>query len=522
MSGDFSFALDLKAIFMKKAVTSLLLIILLALSYLAGRHHAASNSSASVSARRVLYYVDPMHPAYKSDKPGIAPDCGMQLEPVYADEAVGTYARAAETNSLPAGVVKINLEQQQLIGIRVAEAAKASGVSRVAVPGRVVADETRAYKLTAGTEGVVLETFDRSVGSFVKRGEVLATFSSPELLTAEQTFLINWNRVAASKYEWASPTEWKDQTLRLAASQLRSLGMSEDQLKELIAKKVPADSIQIVAPVNGIIVARNITPGQRVDKGAEFYRIADLSRVWIMASFHEGELEGMRPGAEVTISQPNQRKQWGGRASSVLPQFDPATRTLQVRLETDNPGLVLRPDMFVNVEVEIHDPAGLTVPADALLDSGMSKHVYVDRGNGAFEPRQVETGWRSGDRIEIVRGLAPGERVVVSGTFLLDSESRLKSPQHAASSNAGGPATVSPAKSSNLVKDRSCGMEVDPAESVAAGNTETYQGKTYYFCSRSCRDKFHKDPQSLLSGNGSGHGKGTESAMREGRSPAND
>lgn len=522
MRGDSSLTLDLKASFMKKTVTSLLLIILLALSYLAGRHHAATRSGANVSARRVLYYIDPMHPAYKSAKPGIAPDCGMQLEPVYSDGVGGTGSRAGETNSLPAGVVKIDLEQQQLIGIRVAEAAKTSGVSHVAVPGRVVADETRTYKLTAGTEGVVLETFDHSVGSFVKREEVLATFGSPEFFTAEQTFLINWNRAAATKYEWASPTEWKDQTLKLAASQLRSLGMSEDQLKELVAKKQPADSIQIVAPVNGIIVARNITPGQRVDKGAEFYRIADLSRVWIMASFNEGEPEGLRAGAEVTISLPAQKKKWRAIVSSVLPQFDPATRTLQVRLEAENPGLVLRPDMFVNVEVEIHDPAALTVPADALLDSGMSKRVYVDRGNGAFEPRQVETGRRSGDRVEILGGLAPGERVVVSGTFLLDSESRLKSPQHAASSKGESPTAVSLAKSSKLVKDPSCGMDVDPAESVAAGNTETYQGKTYYFCSPSCRDKFHKDPQSLVLGNGSGHGKGPESAMKEGRGSAND
>ena len=501
---------------MKKILSVLLLLVLLALTYLAGRHHAPVSIGANAGARHILYYVDPMHPSYKSDKPGIAPDCGMQLEPVYADDLAASGSASVEQRGQPGGLVNISLEQQQLIGIRSVEVSRTSGSVHLTAPGRVVADETRTYRLTAGTDGLVLTTIDQAAGSLVQKNEVLATFVSPEFLTAEQTFLQDWNRAPENKYERLSPAEWKDWTLKLAASRLRALGVGDDQLRALIAKKEAADSIEIVSPVNGVVLSRSVTSGQQVQKGAEFYRIADLMRVWILASFHEDEGKGLHPGTEVKITVSNQEKSWRARVSSVLPQFDPATRTLQVRLEAENPGLVLRPDMFVNVELETQFPDALTVPVDALLDSGLTKRVYVDRGNGAFEPRKVETGRRSGDRVEVVSGLAPGERVVVSGTFLLDSESRLKSPQRSLAVNQEhAPNGVISLKPGKLTKDLACGMEVDPAESAAAGNTESYGGTTYYFCSRSCRDKFHKTPEKFLASGGDDHGKTPDTGMKK-------
>ncbi|MGB7847340.1 MAG: efflux RND transporter periplasmic adaptor subunit [Candidatus Acidiferrum sp.] len=425
---------------MKRVFVLFLAFGLLSLAYLVGRHHAPA--SATLRTRQILYYVDPMHPSYKSDKPGIAPDCGMQLEPVYADGLGGS--GSVGSSDLPSGVVNISLVQQQLIGIRTVEASRTSDANRLTAPGRVVADETRTYRLTAGTDGLVLATFDHSAGSLVKKEEVLATFSSPEFLTAEQTVLQNWWRAPENRNEWSHPTEWKDQASMLAGSRMRTLGVSEKQLKELFTTKQVADSIQILSPADGVILSRNITPGQQVEKGGEFYRIADLRQVWVLASFHEDDVRGLRPGTRVKITVPNQEKSWRARVSRVLPQFDPVSRALQVRLEVENPGLLLRPDMFVGVELETHFPEALTVPADALLDSGLTRRVYVDRGNGAFEPRSVETGRRSGDRVEIVGGLAPGERVVVSGTFLLDSESRLKSPERSLPADVHPPRDRSP------------------------------------------------------------------------------
>lgn len=169
--------------------------------------------------------------------------------------------------------------------------------------------------------------------------------------------------------------------------------------------------------------------------------------------------------------------------SQVLPQFDPATRTLKVRLEADNPGYALRPDMFVDVELPIGFPATIAVPVDAVVDSGLKKTVFVDRGEGFFEPRQVETGWRFDDRVEIVKGLKPGEQIVVSGNFLIGSESRLKAEA------AGMYAPV---------KDPVCGMEVDKSKAKAAGRTVEFHGKTYFFCSDRCERDFEKSPERYL------------------------
>jgi YHS domain-containing protein len=186
--------------------------------------------------------------------------------------------------------------------------------------------------------------------------------------------------------------------------------------------------------------------------------------------------------------------------STVLPQFDPNSRTLKVRLELDNPGYTLRPDMFVDVEFPVTLPAALTVPADAVLDSGLRKMVFVDRGNGYFEPRKVETGWRFGDRIEITKGLMPGERIVVSGTFLIDSESRMK----AAAAGIYG-------ESSN---DPVCGMYVDEGKAKASGKTGSYSKKTYYFCSDDCKQKFDKNPGLYLKKTGGSKGPRDTTGMK--------
>jgi membrane fusion protein, copper/silver efflux system len=163
-------------------------------------------------------------------------------------------------------------------------------------------------------------------------------------------------------------------------------------------------------------------------------------------------------------------------------QFDTISRTLKVRLQADNPGYRLRPDMFVDVEIPVRYEAALTVPSDAMLDTGLRKTVYVDHRNGYFEPRRVETGWRFGDRIEITRGLMEGERIVVSGNFLLDSESRLK----AAAMGLPDDAPTDPV----------CGMSVD---SRKAGTLKSdYQGVRYYFCSDSCMHEFSNNPGKYL------------------------
>jgi Cu(I)/Ag(I) efflux system membrane fusion protein len=272
------------------------------------------------------------------------------------------------------------------------------------------------------------------------------------------------------------------------------------------------ETIDLVAPADGFIVARNISPGQHFDRSMEFYRIADLTKVWIVADVFGTEVQNFRPGTVARVTLSDSGRTFSARVSAVLPQVDPTTRTLKLRLEADNPSFALRPDMFVDVELPVSLPAGLTVPLDALIDSGREQRVFVERSRGVFEPREVHVGWRSGDRVEIVDGLKEGERVVTAGTFLVDSESRLKSvqtvikqqPQHDKAAPKANPEPKL-AVTSSMVKDAACGMMIDKAKSIAEGNTLTRDGVTFYFCSQSCKRKFAAQPEHYLASNPSGH-----------------
>jgi RND family efflux transporter MFP subunit len=416
---------------MKKPLYFFLLLMAVVASFLAGSRHGRRDAVANApEARKVLYYVDPMHPAYKSDKPGIAPDCGMQLEPVYADSAAADPGYRAA--SLPSSEVRIDPAKQQLFGVQVSPVQESSGAYKLRLFGRVVPDEANIYKLNAGIDGFIQDVSAATTGSLVKKDQVLATFSSPMAAMTIQTYILN---LGAEEHFKKSTAEGNVEGQSLPAAnaniqqriqQLQNLGMSQLQMEEIRRTRQFPDSIKIVAPVDGFVLARNVSPGQKFERDTEWYRIADLRRLWIMADVFENDAQYLHPGMQVRVSLPNQGKALTGRVSDVLPQFDPATRTLKVRLEVDNPGYILRPDMFVDVELAIAFSRAIVVPAGAVLDSGLKKTVFVERGEGLFTPRLVETGRRFDDRVEIAKGLQPGERIVVSGNFLINSETRLK------------------------------------------------------------------------------------------------
>jgi multidrug efflux pump subunit AcrA (membrane-fusion protein) len=237
---------------------------------------------------------------------------------------------------------------------------------------------------------------------------------------------------------------------------LINYGISDYQLDKIVRTgDYTTEDIDIRAPITGFILNRNVSPGLRFDRGAEFFRIADLSNVWILADVFENEAPFFKPGLRVKIELPYQKKTLYGRMSNVLPQFDPATRTLKIRLEAGNPGFAMRPDMFVNVEIPVNGAEAIVIPANAVVDSGLKKTVFVDRGNGYFEPRQVETGRSMGERVEISRGLMPGEKIVVSGNFMIDSEARMQQAAAGINGKAG--------------RDPVCGMNIDEGRSKASG-----------------------------------------------------
>jgi Cu(I)/Ag(I) efflux system membrane fusion protein len=500
---------------MKKVLSGILVGTLMLVSYFVGRKHSqqSGTSAAANGGRRVLYWVDPMHPDYKSDHAGVAPDCGMQLEPVYAQSIA---ASSSSASPIPPGMVGIDAEKQQLFGIRVSAVEKSAGTENVRVLGRVLPEDTRVYRLNAGMEGFIRQTFNDSPGELVKKNQKLATYYGGDILAVASGFLAATAGVPGANGKDGSRTmpfpgavsKQGQSSVQGYSDRLRNLGMSDVQIQEMAETRLLPENIDIVSPVDGFVLTRNISPGQHFEHSTEFYRIADLSRVWIVADILGNEAQHFLPGTAVRILLSGQGKALTARVSNVLPQVDPATRTLKLRLEAENPGFVLRPDMFADVELPIARPAGLTVPVDAVIDSGREQRVFVERSNGVFEPRNVEVGWRVGDRVQIVKGLSEGERVVSAGTFLVDSESRLKSvessPKEQPQPKLPPKANTSTAVSANTVKDAACGMAIDPAKAVAEGHTISRDGVTYYFCSDRCKRKFSEQPDHYLAANPSG------------------
>lgn len=395
-----------------------------------------------------------------------------------------------DTSSLPPGTVRITPERQQAIGVRVGVVDKKPVTHTLRILGRVAADETKIYRINASVDGWIKEIYPNSVGSLVKKDEVLATFYSPQFLDAEQGYLYALGtverlgpgrRLELGRKEAPNPAALDPYVVQRQIDVLRGMGMGDTQIEEVGRTRQITQDIKITAPADGFVIARNVSPEQRFLKGTELYRTADLSRVWILADVFEHEARYFKPGVKAKVHLPHQKRTYQATVSEVLPIFDATTRTLKVRLETDNPEFVLRPDMFVDVELPISLPPTVTVPADAVLDSGLKKTVFVDQGNGFFEPREVEAGWRLGNRVEIVSGLKPGERIVMSGTFLIDSESRL---ELAAAGMVG-----------TLSKDPVCGVDVSMNKAEKAGRKSAYQGKTYYFTSDECKAQFEKNPE---------------------------
>ncbi|PYT78891.1 MAG: hypothetical protein DMG40_18420 [Acidobacteria bacterium] len=495
---------------MKRIISLVAVALLMVVSYTVGRRHTSQKSTGSRDSRRVLYWVDPMHPDYKSDQPGIAPDCGMPLEPVYADQATSLAVSSAAASD---GAVGIDVDKQQLFGIRVVTVEKTSGSEKIRVLGRVVPEDTRVYRITAGSDGFIRETYNDSVGELVKKDQKLASSYVQETLAVASGFLAATAGVAGAAGKDGSRTmpypgavnKQGVSSIQGYYDRLRNLGVSDTQIKQMAESHQLPETVDVVSPVDGFILARNITPGQQFDRSMEFYRIADLSKVWIVADIFDSEARDFPPGTIARVTLPDQGKTFAARVTNILPQVDPVTRTLKLRLETDNHSLALRPDMFVNVELPARVPPGLTVPVDALIDSGRAQRVFVERARGIFEPREVQIGRRFGDRVQIVRGLAEGERVVVEGTFLVDSESRLKSDvrateKHLPQEKVTPPSNAEPglAVHAGQVKDPACGMMIDAAKAASAGNTLRRDGATYYFCSQKCKQNFSQQPEHYL------------------------
>lgn len=408
---------------MKNVIVVILLAGAWAGGYGYGRWYA--KPAGGKTERKVLYWVDPMHPWYKANKPGIAPDCNMALEPVYEGEA-GKYEQ--KPDGLGAGAVQITPEKQQLIGVEMGSPEYTAASDSIRAVAKVALDETHIAKVQSKIEGWVDEVFVDFTGKYVQKGQPLITVYSPEAL-ATQSELLLAARAKNQAHEnpvhemMASSTNM----LEAARKRLSLWDISDEQIDQVLKSGKPIKNLTLYSPISGYVMERNVFSKQKVMPDTMLYTVADLSRVWVIADVYEYEAANVRllQPATFTLSYlPG--KTFRGKVSYIMPQVDKESRTVKVRIDLDNPGNVLKQEMYGDVELKTGGMRRLTVPQSAVVNSGQRQVVFVDRGSGYFEPREIKAGAHLGGRVEILSGLKPEDRIVISGNFLIDSESQMK------------------------------------------------------------------------------------------------
>ncbi|HUO78095.1 MAG TPA: efflux RND transporter periplasmic adaptor subunit [Thermodesulfovibrionales bacterium] len=335
-----------------------------------------------------------------------------------------------ETEEAP--TVEIPQEKQRLIGVRTTEVSVRPLQKIIRTVGRVEYDERRLATVNAKVEGWIERLHVDYTGKYVKKGEPLAEVYSPELVATQQEFL-NALRWAKQGSETKSGDMNKmllkdaDAIVQAARERLKLWDISDDQIRRIEDSGKAVRTLTIYSPVSGYVVQKMALQGVRVMPGEKLFDVADLSSIWVISDIYEYELPSTKVGetAQIRLSYfPG--KEFSSRIDYVYPTLSGETRTAKVRFSLPNPGGQLKPQMFTNVEVKINLGKKLSIPDDAVIDTGTRQIVYVDKGDGYFEPREVMLGIRTEGFREVLMGLKAGEKVASSATFLIDSEAQLK------------------------------------------------------------------------------------------------
>ena len=371
--------------------------------------------------RKVLYYYDAMNPTFRSPKPGTATD-GMPLVPRYADEEEAT----ANT---PVGTVKLSQGKQQLIGITTATVEREPLFRTVRAVAQLTADETRLAHVHLKVNGWIEQVYVDYVGKLVKKGDPLFTVYSPDLVATEQEYLIaRRGKQYLGDSSFPDASQGAASLLDSARERLRLWDISDQQIKELDETGKITRTLTFYSPVTGFVMDRKAFPQTAITPDMDLYVIADLSTIWANAQIYEYEVPYVHVGqmTQMELSY-YPGKKYNGRVTYIYPTLDPQTRTVKVRLEFANPNFDLKPDMYSEVNLKIDYGTQVVVPQSAVLDSGERQTVFVALPDGYFEPREIKIGVKLDDKIAVLSGLRPGETIVTSGNFLIDSESKLKS-----------------------------------------------------------------------------------------------
>jgi multidrug efflux pump subunit AcrA (membrane-fusion protein) len=382
----------------------------------------------SKGERKVAYWYNAMNPSEKYDTPGTASD-GMALVPKYQDEL------DAMAN-MPPGTVMLSPDKQQLIGVRTAQVQVADMSRTVRTVGRIETDQTKIARIHTKFQGWIDKVFVNFVGKPVSKGQPLFSIYSPELVATQQEYLL----ALRARKLLGNPTYLEiggdpNALVASARQRLKLWDISDEQIERLENTGEATRTMVLNSPVDGYVMTREAYDNTFVMPDKELYTIADLSTVWVNLDIYEYEAPFVAAEYPAEMRLPYAPgKTYKGKVAYIYPELDVNTRTLKARLEFPNTNLELKPGMFADVELKIPVGRKLQVPAEAVLDSGTRKIVFIAKPDGYFEPREVQVGAKLDGRFVVEEGLKPGETIVTSGNFLIDSESRLtasEAPAHA-------------------------------------------------------------------------------------------
>jgi membrane fusion protein, copper/silver efflux system len=396
-------------------------------------------------------YVCPMHPFIVKDKPGTCPICGMQLVKKVA--GAGPDPGVAKV----IGQVALSPTQSVMANVATTEVNSASLSKEVAAVGIVAFDQSKQAKVTSWVAGRLDKLYVNKVGDFVSAGKPVAAVYSPDLVAAQQEYLLALRSRDQFRNSSIPSIAGSGEGLVSSARQrLKLLGVKDSQIADLEKGKEANIRLNIYTPISGIVIEKTVQQGEYVNPGSPLFSVADLSTVWVELEVYENDFPFIRTGQRVEItSQSYPGKTFAGTVSYIYPFLDPKTRTVKVRVTLSNAGMRLKPDMFVNAIVKSPLGSGLVVPVTAVIDTGKRQVVWVESQTGVFEPRDVKVGARVGDQVQILSGINKGEKVATSGGYLIDSESQLSSgsgqdhSQHTVQKPAAQPQPA-PAKKNDL------------------------------------------------------------------------
>jgi Cu(I)/Ag(I) efflux system membrane fusion protein len=406
---------------MKKAVSLCLFITLVLLAASCAPHE-------NKKAANVAYYTCTMHPSVRSQDPhGKCPICGMSLVPVYIQTNGAAQPSASE---FPPHEVEFNIppRRQQLIGVTYATVETRPLQSILRAPGVVTFDLLRRWSYVSRVEGYVEKLEVSSAGQRVEKGQPLLTLHSPDLLVAEREFVdLLQSRDRANSSNLQAAIDTARQNLDAARRRLQFWNLDDAEIERLEKARQPREYLTLYSPFQGVVWNLQTGQGRRVTAGDPLVEVVDLSAVWVWVDFYQDDLPLLTIGLPVTItSETDPALRAEGTIALLDPLLDAAKRTCRARVDLANPGLKLRPEMYVNAELHLDFGKGLAVPVSAVLPAGERNYVFVDKGAGNLEPRVVELGRLCGGFYAIRKGLAAGERVAESALFLIDAEAKVQ------------------------------------------------------------------------------------------------